>query len=510
MLSLKELRRAAQALEQTLVGHRLEKIVQHGEDRIVLSFRSRVRAAPAGRARCHVLFCSAPGLARVSELNDPPPAPARPLAFAQYLRAHLDGARFAGARILNNDRQLGLALETSEGRRELLLSILGGRSNLYLLDGTGCVEAFLRPLELTMRGLARGAPWCGPETPPPSEGADRFVGIPDEALLVEIEQFYAERERALVREAEVRAFQTSLARETASVSRKRERLRAEIQVGGDPAEHLRRGELLKGALHLVRPGAASVAVRNPESGAALSVELNPTLSPAENLEQCFTRYRKAKRRLAKLTVELSSLDRREGELAALREALHAALAASGPEAIAAFAAQPEVRTLLGRPRPRSAAAPHTAERRAAKGREGLPMRLRPRRYLSADGLEIWVGRSDEANDHLTTRLARGQDVFLHVEGAAGSHVILRTEGRADAPQESLLDACELALHFSKERGAARITIHLAPIKDVMKPRGAKPGLVHVRGGRRLVLRHEPSRLERVLGSRLDEPPPRST
>jgi predicted ribosome quality control (RQC) complex YloA/Tae2 family protein len=504
MLSLRELRRAAHALDQMLAGHRLEKIVQHGGDRIVLSFRDQNSAVRAGRARRHVLFCCAPGSVRVSELKDPPPAPARPLAFAQYLRAHLDGSRFAGARILDEDRQLALALDTHEGRRELLLSILGGRSNLYLLSGTGCVEAFLRPLEVTMRGLARGAPWRGPETPPPTEGTDRFVAVPEDVLLEEIERFYAGRESALAREAEVRALQTTLAREIAGVVRKRERLRAEIEAGGDPEDHRRRGELLKGVLHLARPGAGSVAARNPEDGAEVTLELNPTLSPAENLEACFARYRKTKRRVAKLTGELASLDLREAHLATLRESLDAALAAPEPEALAAFAAQPAVRALLDRARVHSAPTAPAGERRAAKRREALPARLRPRRYLSADGLEIWVGRSDEGNDHLTTRLARGHDVFLHVEGGAGSHVILRTEGRTDAPQESLLDACELALHFSKQRGAPRAAIHLAPIKDVVKPRRAKPGLVHVRGGRELMLRHEPARLARILATRLDE------
>ena len=504
MLSLRELRRATRALEQTLAGQRLEKIVQHGGDRLVLSFRERSSAGRAGRARRHVLLCCAPGLARVSELKEPPPAPARPLTFAQYLRAHLDGARFAGARILDDDRQLGLALETHESRRELLLSILGGRSNLYLLSGTGCVEASLRPLELTMRGLARGAPWRGPETPPPAEGTDRFVAVSEAVLLEEIERFYAEREGALAREADVRALQTALAREIAGLVRKRERLRAELEAGGDPEEHRRRGELLKGVLHLARPGAASVTVRNPEGGAELTLELNPTLSPAENLEQCFARYRKAKRRVANLTGQLASLDLREAHLTNLRESLQAALAASESPAIAAFAAQPAVRALLERARPRSASKAPAGQRRAAKHREALPARLRPRRYLSADGLEIWVGRSDEGNDHLTTRLARGHDVFLHVEGGAGSHVILRTEGRTDPPQESLLDACELALHFSKQRGAPRAAIHLAPIKDVTKPRGAKAGLVHVRGGREFMLRHEPARLARILATRLDE------
>ena len=503
MLSLKELRRTADVLQQMLAGHRLEKIVQHGDDRVVLSFRGPT-ASMGGRPRRHILFCCAPGFARVSELEDPPPAPARPLLFAQYLRAHLRGSRFAGVRILNNDRQLALALDTQGGRRELLLSILGGRSNLYLLEAEGCVEAFLRPLELTMRGLARGAPWRGPETPPPTAGADRFAAAGEDVLLVEIERFYAERESAQAREAQLRTLQAALSREAAAVIRKRERLREELEAGGDPEDHLRRGQLLKGALHLVRPGAARLAVCDPESGAEVRLELDPTLSAVENLEQCFARYRKAKRRAERLGSELASLGSREAELGALRQALDAALASSAPEAIAVFAARPAVRALVDRARRHSARKPTPEKGRAGKRREALPARLRPRRYLSADGLEIWVGRSDEGNDHLTTRLARGQDLILHVEGGAGSHVILRTEGRTEAPQESLLDACELALHFSKQRGASRAAIHVAPIKNVVKPRGAKPGLVQVRGGRELMLRHEPARLTRLLATRLDD------
>jgi predicted ribosome quality control (RQC) complex YloA/Tae2 family protein len=502
MLSLKELRRAAHALEQALSGLRLEKIVQSGDDRVVLSFRGRASAASAHRARHHILFCCAPGFARVSELDALPPAPARPPAFVQYLRAHLQRSRFAEARILGNDRQLALALEDHAGRRELLLSVLGGRSNLYLLSGTGCVEAFLRPLEATMRGLSRGARWQGPETPPPAEGIDRFAEVRDEDFLVEVERTYAERERALAHETQMRRLEGGLARESARVLRKRERLRTELAAAGDPEEHARRGILLKGVLHLARPGAASLRALDPESGLEVVLDLDPGLSPVENLELCFARYRKAKRRAEKLGSELASLDRRETELATLGEALRAVPAA--PEAIALFAARPAVRALLDRVRPKAAATPSAQERPRTKRGEALPARLRPRRYRGTDGLEIWVGRSDAGNDLLTTRLARSRDFFLHVEGGAGSHVILRTEGRKDVPPESLLEACELALHFSKQRGVVRAAIHLAPVKDVVKPRRAKPGLVHLRGGRELMLRHDPARLARILAARLDD------
>jgi predicted ribosome quality control (RQC) complex YloA/Tae2 family protein len=134
----------------------------------------------------------------------------------------------------------------------------------------------------------------------------------------------------------------------------------------------------------------------------------------------------------------------------------------------------------------------------------IPPRPPPKRYRSADGLEIWVGRDDDSNDYLTTTLACASDLFVHVEGAPGSHVVLRTEGRRDPPAESLLDACELAVHFSKQRRAQRVDVHVAALKDVRKPAGAKPGLVVVRRGRTVRLRRDPQRLERLLASRIKD------
>src|SRR5690606_12448096 len=132
------------------------------------------------------------------------------------------------------------------------------------------------------------------------------------------------------------------------------------------------------------------------------------------------------------------------------------------------------------------------------GGQELPPRLVPRVYTSADGLEIWVGRNDEGNDLLTTRLARGNDLFFHLDASPGSHVVLRTEGRPDPPSASLLDACGLAVHFSKARRATSAVVLVAPIKNVHKPKGAKPALVYVSGGRHVRLRRDPARLARLL------------
>ena len=173
-------------------------------------------------------------------------------------------------------------------------------------------------------------------------------------------------------------------------------------------------------------------------------------------------------------------------------------------ALETFAARDDVRPFVAK---RAPVLPRRRERpdaeRELAGRR-FPARLAPRRYRTDGGLEIWVGRSDAGNDFLTTKLARGRDLFFHLDGAPGSHVILRCEGRTDPPSEALLDACELAVHFSNQRDATRADVHVVPIANVRKPRGAKPGLVMVHGGKTVHLRRTPARLARVLGDRVDE------
>jgi predicted ribosome quality control (RQC) complex YloA/Tae2 family protein len=138
------------------------------------------------------------------------------------------------------------------------------------------------------------------------------------------------------------------------------------------------------------------------------------------------------------------------------------------------------------------------------GKRMVPLRFLPRRYRTEEGLEIWVGRNDAGNDFLTTRLAAGNDLFFHLDGAPGSHVILRTGGKKDPPSDAVLDACELAVHFSKAKNATRADVHVVPIKNVKKPKGAKAGLVMVHGGKTVHLRRMQTRLERILAARTED------
>jgi predicted ribosome quality control (RQC) complex YloA/Tae2 family protein len=502
MMSLCELRRAVAILDRDCAGARVDRIVQPDSRRVVLSlYRS-------GRGDAHLLFCIEAQSARLSVIASRPAAPPTPPGFAQLLRARLGGARFTGARIVDGDRQAALRFDGEAGAFELLLAILGPRTNLHLLDAEGHVVGALRPLAETRRDLAIGGIWKNPASKPPSEGEDRAAAEPDERFFATFEALAAAREGAQETDTLHRRADRGLRRALASIDKKIELLRGDVAAGDVVAALRHQGEVLKGAVGSVKRGAREVRVRDFASGEEVAIPLDPVLSPRDNLEALFAKARKAERRAERGLRESGEAEARRDATLALRTEFEA-IPAGEVATLAAFVERPEVARLLARfaaePSPPTASAAETPPKRRVwrLGKQEIPARLVPRVYRSSSGLEIWVGRSDEGNDLLSTRLARGHDLFFHLEASPGSHVVLRTEGRRDPPAEAVLEAAEMAVHFSKHRKVTEAHVIVAPIKGVSKPRGAKPGLVYVTGGKSLRLRRERGRLERVLSSRAD-------
>ena len=502
MLSLREVERAALLLDRMLRGHRLQRIVQPDEHSLVLECYGR---QGDDRSRQELMLCCHPELARVSLVEGARNPPGGPPRFAQYLRAHLGRARVEGCRALDGERQLALRLRAREGDFDLLLAIFGRRSNVVLLDAEGRIAATLQPLARTRSELSLGAPWESPRSPAPTQGEDRFEQSEGAEFLRAVEAHYAQRQAESVEDTLSRRIATALRKEHKLLDRKLAKLDGELAAAERDGDLERQGNLLKTKLSELQKGDREAVVEDWETGETLRIPLDPQLTPAENLARLFKRYRKAIRTLTRGGAQREAV--REGlqEIEGLESSFEAA-SAQGVAALEELAGGAELARLLAKyaPAPAPRARSGKAESREVElaGRR-VPARLVPRRYRTECGLEVWVGRSDAANDFLSTRLARGKDLFFHLDGAPGSHVILRTEGRSDPPSDAVLDACELAVHFSKQRKASRADVHVVPIQNVRKPKGAKPGLVTVHGGRSIRLRREEKRLERILAARIE-------
>ena len=102
----------------------------------------------------------------------------------------------------------------------------------------------------------------------------------------------------------------------------------------------------------------------------------------------------------------------------------------------------------------------------------------PYRLYTVGGHEIYVGKNDEQNDELATRVVKPWDIWMHVAQHAGSHVVLRRNKKDEwPPHDVVVRAASLAAWFSKARHASYVEVHVAEGRHVRKPRGYAAGKV---------------------------------
>jgi predicted ribosome quality control (RQC) complex YloA/Tae2 family protein len=223
------------------------------------------------------------------------------------------------------------------------------------------------------------------------------------------------------------------------------------------------GELLKVSLSKFRRGQGTVKVVDyyAEGQPEIEIEIAKDKTPLENMEKYFKRARKLRAGRPRIESEME----RTGEEISLLESLRSSVAEI-PE-------PGDMSEIAGRVE--KALAP-----KKPKKRKGVPQaKLGPRRFVSSQDYEILVGRNQRQNDRLTLTIARGTDLFMHSSGASGSHVIVRTGGRGTAPRQTMLEAANLAIYYSKMRNNRYAEVSWTRVKHVSKPRGAKPGLVYL-------------------------------
>lgn len=279
----------------------------------------------------------------------------------------------------------------------------------------------------------------------------------------------------------------------ARAERKVERQAGDLARAGEAPDLRQRGELLLANLHQVEPGRPEATVPDYE-GRPVTIALDPRLSPSQNAQRYFQRYRKARRARElesprrKAAYELAWL---QGVAFDLERVLDEAPAGSpapppvestglervwrGVEGAAAAAA--ELRAVEAT----LAQAGHLPAHQRPPSRAGAAPRAgSPLRFVTGDGLAVLAGRSARQNEALSLKTAQPGDLWFHARGCPGSHVVLRLPpGMApiEAPQTSVLQAAALAAHLSAARGGGKVPVDYTEAKHLRRPKGSPPGLV---------------------------------
>ncbi|MCA8962293.1 MAG: DUF814 domain-containing protein [Planctomycetes bacterium] len=477
-------------LEPVLIGARLEKVFDRGPHGLIFRWSSRA-AEDHPRQRTHLLVSTRPGFTRFHVTAEEPSTAVRPTESTMILRELLRGAIVESIDRPGGDRlvrfQLRLKRDDARIQRSLIFELFGREGRVIVFDTPTRRIRWLAGRE----GLRIGHSYRFAPAPPKSD----TLGFPfDPTRLIAPEQrgeplaFHRALDDRMARaeqqgdldEAKVGLFR----RINTEIKRRRTlltKVAGDLERANDWESLNQTGELLKAELSRIARGQSRVQVvdyYDPDL-ARREVELDPLLSPTENVESYFKRSRKRRRAIPLLEARRAEC---ESDLELLGRAKERLSRAGTAEEI--DIARESLDRLLIREKPRQNDRSRKVERR--------------RRYRTREGLEILVGRNARENDRLSITIAKGNDLFFHRADRPGPHVILRVpKGKSPAP-ESLEDAAFIAAYFSGWRGPSSARVHFTQAKYVRKPKGLPPGKVLISREKEFLVEYRPERLESIV------------
>jgi predicted ribosome quality control (RQC) complex YloA/Tae2 family protein len=241
---------------------------------------------------------------------------------------------------------------------------------------------------------------------------------------------------------------------------------ASIKKAEHAEEYREQGQMLLAQLHLIQPGASEVTLPAWDGGEDVRLKLDPRLSPQQNAQRYFDRYKKMQRIKDRVPALLA-------EARATREYLEDLLdqaETAEPDELRLLEQEMMDEGLLKTPRRRQ-------EVKAAFRRTETP-----------DGFTLLYGRSGLENAAVL-KAAKSEDLWFHVQGAPGGHVVIRTNNRPEAvPQSTLLEAAKLAARQSRRRRDSVVEVDYTAIKHLSRQKGAAPGHVIYREFKTLLVK----------------------
>jgi predicted ribosome quality control (RQC) complex YloA/Tae2 family protein len=457
------IKRIVEEIAPALVGRAFGKVFVLSRTALAIDFRHG-----DGRYLFLSIEPSAPSIYLIERrVRDLEKQSLAPTPFALVLRKQLGGATLGSLTKDASDRIVRFTFDARDDignarRRELVAQLTGKAANLLLLDERGFIIDTLRPPRgegqqtgeryqpppARLDAVSTTEPFARGEFNTWSEAADDYY-----RALAKRRDFAARASHARAR----------LHKEIAQREKLKRHLATDLSGHGDAAEHKRIGDLLLANIGSAERRGHVVKLRDYYADDAPIIEVvvdeNKTLQ--EEAAHRFSRYTKAKRAAQEIETRLSIIEK---ELDALR------IRAAELENIITEEDEAALETFSGEKRPERAA------QTKQKSSDNIPG---ARRFRSSDGYEILVGRQARDNDHLTFRVARPHDLWLHAADYPGSHVIVRNSTRAEIPQRTVIEAAQLAAAYSQARRDSKVDVHYAQRKFLSKPKGAAPGLVRM-------------------------------
>lgn len=463
-------------IEPLLVGRAPGKIFQLSPVSLVIDFRLRdhgdlfISVEPA-QPRIYLVK------RRVRDLEKQ----SIPLTqFAQGLRKELSDTTVRSIKKDPDDRIVRFHFSGTDElgqdqERAMIAQLTGRAANLFLIDRQGVI------INQARAGKGPGQKIGEAYQKPPATGGRPSVTADGELIKTIRGGGYASASAAadayftslLVEQAfdsRAGAARAELRKKITHQKKLIKQLEQDLASHADAEHHKRLGDLLLANLSTAQRDGKRVVLVDyfADDAAPVEIEIDEQSTLPEEASRRFALYSRSKRAVKQITTRLEAIRAQLGALDSRYESLEEIIAERDEATLEKFTAASAPRALSVPPA-------------SAGGSRRKPEKKIPgtRRYISSDGFEILVGRAARDNDYLTFKVARPNDLWLHVADYGGSHVVVRNATRKEVPHRTIIEAAQLAAQFSQARKDPKVDVHYTQRKFVSKSKGAAPGLVRL-------------------------------
>ena len=381
--------------------------------------------------------------------------------FGLSLRKELSGTTVSSIEKLSADRIVwfkfnGVDEIGNSVQRTLIAQLTGRSANLLLLDQDHRIVTQLRPGQGA--GQTIGEKYRSP--PAQSHAKSRAVPITDthKSISEWLDQHYLALTARQASESRVASARAQIRKEISRQKKLLKQLENDLSGHANAEAAKRIGDLLLANISTAERRGKRVMLTDyfADDAPSIEIEIDQNLTLAEEAARQFESYARSKRARKQIAARVEEV---KTELAKLE-----AKAADLEQNPGAYDVSP------------ASASNNEPTRSDAGHQTKLPG---TRRYFSSDGYEVLVGRAARDNDNLTFKIAKPNDLWLHAADYPGSHVVVRNPTRKDIPHRTLVEAAQLAAHFSRANKDPKVDVHYTQRKFLSKPKGAAPGLVRL-------------------------------
>ena len=366
--------------------------------------------------------------------------------FTQYMRAHFTGRKVTSVRQLPFDRAFVMKLTNSEDTISVLVRLFSGiGANIIVMDEDDTILELMyrRP----QRGEEKGRKLVIDERT--SEGDKHFEVRPWEGD--SFNRFIDEHGRAKAtaeeNDRQLERLQEKRDKELATLSERLRRQEERVKATSVYEEARKAADILSASIHLVSKGMSRIELPDWD-GNIMAISLDPALSPNENLEKLYQRYRKDKK-----TYQMA-LEEAEETRKAIRDT---------EEKYNSLIEEGNMQKI--------------SRENAKEDRSRIQQDTRPGIRVNVSGWDIIIGRSAKENDEILRRDAKGMDIWMHTRDYSGAYVIIKAKRDKTVPLPVLLDAASLAIHYSKAKKNGKADLYYTYVKFLRRVKDGPKGLV---------------------------------